>query len=242
MNVRIFQTTQQANIASAWAFISRAISPQYGLIGIATGDTTKAVYQIIADVYNTAPFDTSSLRICAVDDYCDIEKGHIASCASRVRAQVQEPLQLRDDQVYLPDSYTGDPEEVAQLYEKHLNDLGGIKTQFLGIGGDGHLGFCRPGTPFSSLAQAVLLPDDTRNMLHTKYGLEADCLPKYGITLGLTSIMRIPEIIVIATGEKKATAVRASLKNHPSESVPASILQFHPNVTWILDSSAAALL
>ena len=242
MDVRVFPSLAQANAAAAWEFIRRAIEPRRGLIGIATGDTTKAVYKLVADVYSIAPFDTSSLQICAVDDYWGIEKGHIASCASRVRAQVQEPLRLRDDQVHLPDEFEGDPETAARLYEAALKELGGIQTQFLGIVGDGHLGFCRPGTSFYSLAHAVALPEDTRAMLNEKYGLERERLPKYGVTLGLMSIMRVPEVIVIATGEKKAAAVRAALMDPPSESMPASVLQLHPNAAWILDAGAASLL
>ena len=79
-------------------------------------------------------------------------------------------------------------------------------------------------------------------MLNEKYGLERERLPKYGVTLGLMSIMRVPEVIVIATGEKKAAAVRAALMDPPSESVPASVLQLHPNAAWILDAGAASLL
>lgn len=79
-------------------------------------------------------------------------------------------------------------------------------------------------------------------MLHRKYALEAEMLPSYGITLGLKSIMHIPELIVIATGKAKTCAVYNSLHHTPNESIPASILQLHPNVTWLLDAEAASLL
>ena len=139
-------------------------------------------------------------------------------------------------------SFSGTPDEVAQAYEERLAVLGGVQMQFLGIGADAHLGFCRPGTPFCSSAHAVQLPEDTRQMLHRKYALEIEKLPHYGVTLGLKSIMQIPELIVIATGKGKARAVYDSLHRAPDESIPASILQLHPHVTWLLDAEAASLL
>lgn len=241
MKIEIFQTTSQVNTKAAWHLIRRAAFDG-ALTGIATGDTTKAVYALVAAIYKAAPFDTSNVRICALDDYVGVESCHPASCSARIRAQLQAPLHLRDDQLLLPDSFSGTPDEVAQAYEAQLVALGGIQMQLLGIGTDAHLGFCRPGTPFSSPAHAVQLPEDTRQMLHRKYNLEAEKLPRYGITLGLKSIMQVPELIVIATGKAKARAVYDSLRHTPDESIPASILQLHPNVTWLLDSEAAALL
>lgn len=241
MKIEICSTTRKANECAAWRFIQCALNAK-GVVGIATGDTTKAIYEIVAQIYAAAPFPTENLQISAVDDYVGIEKGHIASCAERVRRQVQQPLGLRDDQLLLPERFSGTPQEVAAAYEAELNARGGVQVQFLGIGSDGHLGFCRPGTPLNSLAHAVLLPEDTRNMLHQKYALEGDKLPAYGVTLGLMSMMRMPELVVIATGSKKAQAVRQSICGEITSDVPASVLQLHPNVTWILDPEAAALL
>ena len=79
-------------------------------------------------------------------------------------------------------------------------------------------------------------------MLHRKYALEIEKLPRCGVTLGLKSIMQIPELLVIATGTAKARAVYDSLHHAPDERIPASILQLHPNVTWLLDAEAASLL
>lgn len=242
MNIFVYPTKAEADNAAAWVLIKKMLTED-GIIGLATGDTTRAVFDVAAKLYAVAPFDTSKVRFSAVDDYYGIPDGHIASCSQRIREQVQKPLGLKDGQIFLPSRFSDLSEtECAAAYEKLLADEGGVKTQFLGIGGDGHLGFCRPKTPFNSLAHAIKLPDDTRNMLFDKYALPKDQLPEYGISLGLMSIMRIPEIIVIATGTKKAEAVRLSLCEAPTEDVPASILQMHPNVTWILDAEAAGEL
>ncbi len=67
-------------------------------------------------------------------------------------------------------------------------------------------------------------------------------VPTLAITQGLASIMRAKKIILIATGENKAQAVKDMLKGEKSEACPASVLQDHADVTVILDEAAASLL
>ena len=81
MKIEILQTAAQVNAKAAWHFIRRAAFDGV-LTGVATGDTTKAVYALVAALYETAPFDTSKIRICALDDYAGIEGDHPASVRS----------------------------------------------------------------------------------------------------------------------------------------------------------------
>ena len=46
--------------------------------------------------------------------------------------------------------------------------------------------------------------------------------------------------MLVATGENKAEAVRGMIEGPVSAYCPASILQFHNNVTVLLDEAAAA--
>ena len=115
MKIEILQTAAQVNAKAAWHFIRRAAFDGV-LTGVATGDTTRAVYALVAALYETAPFDTSKIRICALDDYAGIEGDHPASCSARIRAQLQVPLHLRSEQLILPEAFPGTPDAVAQAY------------------------------------------------------------------------------------------------------------------------------
>ncbi len=48
-------------------------------------------------------------------------------------------------------------------------------------------------------------------------------------------------ILVVANGADKADIVRRAFFGPVTPEVPASILQFHPNVTVVVDKEAAAL-
>ncbi|GMA69581.1 hypothetical protein GCM10025879_08270 [Leuconostoc litchii] len=60
--------------------------------------------------------------------------------------------------------------------------------------------------------------------------------------MGIASVMSAKKILLIATGESKAEAIAAMVNGPVTESVPASILQQHSDVTIIIDEAAASKL
>lgn len=240
MRVEVFATAAEMQRASAWAWLEQALNDVPGVMGIATGTTTAPIYEVIAQLYALHPFDTSRLVLCALDDYLGLPQGHIASCSERIRRQLVGPLGLSPSQLLIPDE--GQGEQAPAAYEQAIEAAGGIKLQVLGLGEDAHLGFCRPGTALASMAHRVRLAPQSREMLRDSYGLPEGSLPEYGLTLGLGSIMKARELLVVATGRRKAEAVAASIRGPISEAVPASVLQLHHRVRWLLDREAASLL
>ncbi len=70
------------------------------------------------------------------------------------------------------------------------------------------------------------------------FGTE-DLVPKAALTMGIGTILESKQILVLATGQGKADAVRAMVEGPISSMVPATALQLHENVTVILDAAAA---
>jgi glucosamine-6-phosphate deaminase len=62
------------------------------------------------------------------------------------------------------------------------------------------------------------------------------------LTVGLGTLYRARELIVLATGEATATALRAMVETSPAAGCPASLLADHPRLTVIADRAAASLL
>ena len=59
--------------------------------------------------------------------------------------------------------------------------------------------------------------------------------------MGIKSIMSAKQIILMAYGAAKQDAVKAMVEGPVTETVPASVLQKHPNVVVIVDRDAAAV-
>jgi glucosamine-6-phosphate deaminase len=62
------------------------------------------------------------------------------------------------------------------------------------------------------------------------------------LTMGLGTIMSSRSILLLATGQGKARAIRETVEGPITAMVPASILQFHPYATVIVDRAAASEL
>jgi glucosamine-6-phosphate deaminase len=62
------------------------------------------------------------------------------------------------------------------------------------------------------------------------------------ITMGIRTILDAKALLVLATGEAKASAVAAALEGPLAARCPASAIQLHPNATVVLDPAAAAEL
>ena len=140
---------------------------------------------------------------------------------------------------YVPDGMADAATETAR-YERIIND-NPIDLQILGLGQNGHIGFNEPGTPFDSLTHEVTLTQSTIDA-NARFFADENDVPRYAYSMGIGSIMKAKQILLVAYGENKADAVAAMIEGPVTEDMPASVLQRHPNVTVIVDAAAAAKL
>jgi glucosamine-6-phosphate deaminase len=116
-----------------------------------------------------------------------------------------------------------------------------VDIQILGIGGNAHIGFNEPGTPFDVTTHKVALTEETIEA-NKRFFDKAEDVPRFAYSMGIKSIMEAKEIILMAYGESKAEAIKATVDGEITEDVPSSILQKHDNVVLIVDEEAAKLI
>ncbi|MBL7206818.1 MAG: hypothetical protein ISS36_04430 [Candidatus Aenigmarchaeota archaeon] len=119
-----------------------------------------------------------------------------------------------------------------QNYDAHLR----TELQVLGIGEESHIAFNEKGTLPKSRVHLTALALSTLNANEDDYsGGEASW---YAITQGIGTIMDANELLLLAFGPKKTTAVRDMLHQDPSPLHPAAYMQTHPNVRLYIDTDA----
>ncbi|MBC2172984.1 glucosamine-6-phosphate deaminase [Listeria booriae] len=131
-------------------------------------------------------------------------------------------------------------EEIARynkILQANKRDL-----QILGLGVNAHLGANEPGTPFDARLFLADSDDSTINSTMLYYKVSREEAPEQMLTLGLADMMEAEQILVTASGTRKAEAVKATLEGPITIDCPASILQNHPNVVFIIDEEAGSLL
>ena len=113
--------------------------------------------------------------------------------------------------------------------------------QLLGIGHNGHIGFNEPDSVFASRTHCVDLQERTIEA-NKRFFDSIDEVPKQAYTMGIGTIMKARKIILIASGEDKAEIIKKAFLGPVTPQIPASILQFHPNVTLVADDAALSLV
>ena len=138
----------------------------------------------------------------------------------------------------------GDAEEnikfLCEEIQKAPIDLG-----FIGIGENAHLAFNDPPADFETNKPYIIVNlDDNCKKQQVREGWFAtiDDVPKQAISMSINQIMKCNTIFSCVPYKVKAQAIKNTLENEVTNSIPATILKCHKNVTIFLDSDSSSLL
>src|SRR5436189_6024298 len=115
-----------------------------------------------------------------------------------------------------------------------VEDAGGIDLQILGIGINGHIGFNEPGSSIHSKTRLITLDNSTRIANSYEFANISE-VPRLALTMGISTILKSKKIILMAWGSSKAPVIKKAVEDDDSEQVPASLLQNHDDVTFVVD-------
>jgi glucosamine-6-phosphate deaminase len=125
----------------------------------------------------------------------------------------------------------------CESYEKLIESAGGIDLQILGIGQNGHIGFNEPGSSILSKTRLINLENSTR--IANSYEFQTiSKVPRLAVTMGISTILKAKKILLMAWGNK-ANIIAKSVEGNVTESIPASILQQHPDCCFVIDEIAS---
>lgn len=206
-------------------------------LGLATGGTPKGTYEQLIKDHGENGTSYEKVTTFNLDEYIGFSGEHPSSYRYYMDEQLFHHINVPKAQTHIPRGDAKDMEQECVRYEKSIDDHGGIDLQILGIGSNGHIGFNEPGTKFGAKTHIVTLDESTREA-NSRYFKAMDEVPRFAISMGIASIMKSREILLLVSGESKKEAMKQLLCGEVTESFPASILQLHPNVTIIADQQA----
>lgn len=211
------------------------------VLGLATGSTMEPVYEKLSEQVSRQNIDVSGLTTFNLDEYIGLGADHPQSYRFYMQQHLFNRLAFARHRTFLPDGLCSDPATQCEQYSSLIRETGHIDLQLLGIGNNGHIGFNEPGTSFDSRTHVVQLSEQTR-MDNGRFFDSMDQVPGQAITLGMQDIMESRQIILIATGSKKAEIMAELYESPVNERLPASLIKSHSNAMILLDEQAAALL
>lgn len=210
------------------------------VLGLATGSTPKGLYEQLISIHQTQRMSYRHVTTFNLDEYIGLTASDPNSYHAFMEDVFFHHVDIPSSQIYIPNGEAAYLEHECTRYEA-LIDKKGIDVQVLGIGQNGHIGFNEPGTPFSQLTHVTNLAESTREA-NARFFPSPEDVPKQAMTMGIASIMKSSEILLLASGIRKAQAVARLLSGNVSEDFPASVLHHHQCVTIIADDEALSVL
>lgn len=216
-----------ANIMSA-----QVILKPNSVLGLATGSTPIGAYNQLVEWYNKGDIDFSKVTTVNLDEYCGLSTENDQSYRYFMNHNLFQHINIDMRNTNIPNGFAKDLNEECKRYNNLITDLGGIDLQILGIGHNGHIGFNEPDNSFEKTTHIVDL-DETTIKANARFFDTIDEVPRQAITMGIKSIMHARKVLLIANGPDKKDIIEKALNGPVTPSVPASILQFHPDLTVV---------
>ena len=210
-----------------------------GVLGLATGTTPIGLYKrMIEDCKQGTSY--KNIKTVNLDEYKGLDVNSDQSYVYFMRDNLFNHIDIDLNNTNIENGKAENASKECARYNALLEVLQ-QDIQLLGLGSNGHIAFNEPGTPFGSVTHVVDLQESTIKD-NARLFNDISEVPRQAFTMGLKNIMNAKKILILASGANKAKAVYGMIHGEITESLPASVLQLHPDCTLIIDEAAASLL
>ena len=208
------------------------------VLGLPTGSTPVPTYNKLIDLHKTGHLSFQNVVTFNMDEYVGIPKEHPESYHSYMWKHLFGHIDIIKERINFLDGNAERLSEECNRYEDRIKEVGGIDLFLAGIGEDGHIAFNEPGSSLSSRTRDKNLNYDTIVANSRFFDHDVNKVPKKALTVGIATIMDAREVVVIATGYKKAFALHKIVEEGVNHFWTGSMLQLHSQCIIVCDEEA----
>jgi glucosamine-6-phosphate deaminase len=239
-DVIVLPTAAAACLRAAEIVVELLTSKPDAVLALPAGNTPRPVYAELVRRHRAAGLSFARATGFSLDEYAGVAGDHRASFRRYLNDELYRHVDLPRERAHAPNANAADLDIACERYERAIAAAGGLDVCLLGIGGNGHVAFNEPGSPFDSRTRVVALADDTRALAAAAFGDEP--VPTHALTIGIATILSARRCVLLAYGPTKAGVIAGALQGPATPALPASALQLHPDATVIVDAAAASRL
>ncbi|HLI87809.1 MAG TPA: glucosamine-6-phosphate deaminase [Ktedonobacteraceae bacterium] len=209
------------------------------VLGLTTGNTPVKLYGNLVARASAGSLNLKQVRIFCTEEYLGIGPDDPCSLFGWLWRILIAPCALPPEHVFRLRGEDSEPQLACQEFEQQIVRAGGLDLLVESIGVNGHIGFNEPGSPPDAPSRVLALTDDTLEYNINYWDQE---VPRYGLTIGLGTILAARQILLLVSGRAKAGPLARALTGQITPDVPASILQRASHLIVVADREAASLL
>ncbi len=202
-----------------------------------TGHTPLHMYETLRGHAADGSLPAERATLFQLDEYVGLGAEDARSYQAYLRRELRG---IRFGVWHALDGAAADPHAECRRYQLLLDEAP-IDLAVLGLGRDGHVAFDEPGSSPISMTRSVALDERTRADAAGDFGGLAN-VPTRALTVGMGTLRRARELMLLVSGAAKAEALRRALEGTVDAGCPASLLRDHSRITVVCDTEAASLL
>lgn len=207
------------------------------LLCLAAGDTPLQAYGHLADFHRDGRIDLNAMWFVGLDEWVGIGYETPGSCRQVMFDGFYDRAGIDHSRILAFDGRNPDIDGQCMAVSRWIAEKGVIGLTVLGIGMNGHVGFNEPGSLADDTVRIVPL-DATTTSVGQKY-FPGGVVPTRGITVGMRELLAANQILMMASGNRKAPIVQRALSAEVTPEIPASLLRANGTLTVLLDEAAA---
>jgi glucosamine-6-phosphate deaminase len=235
VNIEYFDDESALSAALATRVLERIVARPNLVLGLPTGRTPLGLYRELRERSGGDRIDWSRVRTFNLDEFAGIDPSDANSYRAFMQAELFDHIAIDPGNIGFLNGAAPDLQAECCRYEDAIAAVGGIDLQILGIGANGHIGFNEPAEGLCAHTHVAHLEQESREANAQRFGGDWTRVPERALSMGITTILRARDIVLIATGEEKRDAVKGMIEGLITTRLPASLLQVHPRVTVMLD-------
>ena len=209
------------------------------VLGLPTGSTPLQTYKELIRLHKAGEVSFKNVITFNMDEYVGLEESHPESYHSFMWINFFSHIDIQPENVHILNGNAEDLIAECRAYEEAIVKAGGIDLFMGGVGEDGHIAFNEPFSSLQSRTRIKTLTPDTIAVNSRFFGGDISKVPTQALTVGVGTILDARKVLILATGPKKARALRHAIEGSYNHQWTLSALQIHPAGIIVCDDPAA---
>ncbi|ACZ01663.1 glucosamine-6-phosphate deaminase [Streptobacillus moniliformis] len=209
------------------------------VLGLPTGSTPLETYKNLIELNKKGIISFENIITFNMDEYVGLAPNHDQSYHYFMHKNFFDHIDIKKENINILNGLAQDLQAECQRYENKIKSVGGIHLFLGGVGEDGHIAFNEPGSSLSSRTRDKELTQDTIVVNSRFFDNDINKVPKLALTVGVGTITDSKEVLIMATGHKKAYAIHKGIEEGVNHLWTISALQLHRKAIIVIDEDAA---
>lgn len=212
------------------------------VLGLPTGSTPLGMYAELIKLYKAGKLSFENVVTFNMDEYIGLDAKHPQSYHYFMQENFFKYVNIKPQNIHILDGMTKDFAKECREYERAMRNVGGVNLFIGGVGVDGHIAFNEPFSSLESRTRVKTLTESTIKANSRFFDNDLSKVPTMALTVGVGTIMDAEEVMIIATGKNKATALKHGIEGALSHVWTISALQKHRHGIIVCDRDAVGEL